>query len=473
MPRKSIRLALLATGCIILAGLVACSSGVGKSQIATATVKRGDIIRHVTSDGRLSFVDYRNLNFGTSGKISKISVNEMDKVTKGQELARLDTTDLEQAVKAAGLGVTVAELALKSAETALPQVQDAVKSAGIDLDAATDNFRKITYPYTYSTLTFDVPTALANIIDASQQITAAEAGLQPGLIPDQYAQALANLQKALDSLTKGQQALSRGQGQDVFSSGLLAVKDFWTLRAAQQAMDKAQLALSSAEATFSRAQVAVDQAKSNMDMANNNLNSAKNQLDKAVIVAPFDGVIANVNIKEGDVLSPVNYTMTAINLIDPRHMELDINVNEVDVPTVKLGQKVTISVDAVPNSQFGGVVTSINPWPTTAAESATVSYQVKTVFDVPQDSALKAGMAATADIISDSHTNVLSVPSRSISKDAQGRPIVNVLVNGQSQPTPVVTGISDGQQTEIVQGLSDGQVVIVDRTALSLNGTPR
>jgi len=441
---------LLALSCLILVSVVACRSGatnqakpanvkptqtanVKPTQTAnvkptqTANVKPGDTVLRVTADGRLAFVDDRSLTFGTIGKVGQVNVSELDRVTKGQVLARLDTTDLEQAVKAGELGVKVAELAAKSAqfdrtqaeygvkaaEADLKPVQANVKAAGIDLEQATDNFRKITYPYTYSTFIFDVPQAVTFISDAKRQIADADAGLQIGLPADRYYEVSRQLQDALDNLTKGRELLARGQGADVFQSGLLTVKDFWTLRAAQLAMDKAQLAvenaqnvvskaalaIDSARTALNKAQLGVDKANNDMDVAKNNLTGARNQLDKAVITAPFDGIIARVNVKVGDVLSPVNYTITAIDLIDPSRMECNIRVNELDVPNVKLGQKVTIRVRALPDERFEGVVTSISPLPD--VEGSAVSYEVKTVFDVPQKSALKAGMRATVDITCD------------------------------------------------------------------------
>jgi len=74
-------------------------------------------------------------------------------------------------------------------------------------------------------------------------------------------------------------------------------------------------------------------------------------------------------------------------------------VNELDIPNVKLGQKVTISVDAFPDHRFEGTVTEIDSWPD--AEGGLVSYEVKPSFEAPNGLAVKAGMSARADIIID------------------------------------------------------------------------
>ncbi len=142
----------------------------------------------------------------------------------------------------------------------------------------------------------------------------------------------------------------------------------------------------------------MDKANNDVDIANNNLNIARTNLENAIITAPFDGIIADVNVKVGDFLASSSYATTvAIEIIDPSQMELDVSVNELDITNVKLGQKVVISVDALPGKRFESTVTSISSLPDAA--SSMVSYEVKIIFTVPQNSALKGGMAATADIL--------------------------------------------------------------------------
>jgi HlyD family secretion protein len=209
------------------------------------------------------------------------------------------------------------------------------------------------------------------------------------------------------------------------------VADFWTIRAAQLGMEKAQLTL----------------------------DKANDDLGKAVMVAPFDGVIAVVNVKQGDSLSAMDYaTRTIIELVDPGKMELSADVDEIDIPSVKLGQRAVISVDALPDVKLEGKVTSISPLAT--EESGLILYKIKVSFEVPEGSGLKAGMSATADIIINGRSSVLLVPNRAIGQDSLGNPVVKVMVNGQIEERAVVIGITDGSQTEIVSGLNEGEVVV-------------
>ncbi|MFC1907589.1 efflux RND transporter periplasmic adaptor subunit [Chloroflexota bacterium] len=198
---------------------------------------------------------------------------------------------------------------------------------------------------------------------------------------------------AQDNLTNARERLARGTGEDVFEDRLLAVKDFWTLRAAELEMEKKQSALDNTKNTLNKIKMTVEKARYDLEVT-------KETLDKAVITAPFNGIIAKINVEEGDFLSSTNYATTiAIEIIEPGRMELNLKVNELDIPNIKLGQKVNISVDALPDERFESVVTSIISLP--IVEAGMVSYEVIIAFDVPVKSALKAGMGATADIIVD------------------------------------------------------------------------
>jgi len=413
--RKKIKLGLvLVLACLIVVSLTACGGQADEIERQFVEVTPGDLVMSVNADGNLSLPWHRKLTFGIPGTVAKVNVEEGDGVTKGQVLATLDTASLELVVN----------------------------KAEIDLEKATDNYRKLTYPYDFRTWALDVPAAMALVSDAQREVDEALKVMQElGLSREEYSweqywDVWHNLEQAQDDLVKARENLTRGYGQDVFESGILRMTDFWTLRAAQLEMEKAQLTL----------------------------DSAKNDLGKTVMTAPFDGVIAAADVKEGDKLSSMDYaTKTIVEIIDPNIMELKADVDEIDISGVKLGQRAIIGVDAVPGLQLEGKVASIYSLPT--EEAGVIFYKVKISFDVPEGSGLLSGMSATADIILSGQSDVLLVPSRAIEQDSSGNPVVKVMVDEQIEERPVVIGISDGYQTEIVDGLSAGDVVVIERQA--------
>jgi len=216
-----------------------------------------------------------------------------------------------------------------------------------------------------------------------------------------------------------------------------------------------ELEVAAAKESVAQAQESVELAQQSVRLARQSLDQAQKNLDEATIIAPFEGVVASVGAEEGDT---VTTAITIVHLVEPTSMELIVEVDEMDMPGVRLNQEAIISIDALPDATFKGKVTSIYPVPTTV--SGIVMYNVKISLDVPEDSDIKIGMSASADVIINKRSNVLLVPSQAIEGDSQGKPVVKVMVNKQIQERPVVTGISDGSDTEIISGLSEGETVV-------------
>lgn len=404
--------------CLAMGSLVACGGQTSETQQQLVEVTRGDIMMSVTAEGNLSLPWHRELAFGTTGTITKINVKEGDSVVKGQELASLDITSLEQTVR-------TAELAVRSAE--------------MDLESATNSLTELTAPYPFKTFAFALPESLDAVRAAQSYIEETQEELALGLKGEPYdmAEMKEKLGLAKEKLDEAESKLATGLGE-----GIIPSETYWTIRAAQITMEKAQIAL---------------------DGAINDLDKARIELEKAVILAPFDGVIAAVNVKEGYKLSAMNYaTTTIIELIDPTIMELKAELDEIDIPDVELNQRAIIEVDALPALQLEGKVIYIDPVST--EESGVILYEVTVSFDVSASSGLRSGMSATAEIVTDERSNVLLVPNRAVEYDSQGNPVVKVMVDEQIQEKSVVLGISDGYQTEILTGLHEGDTVVIEIT---------
>ena len=231
---------------------------------------------------------------------------------------------------------------------------------------------------------------------------------------------------------------------------------------AQNSLDKLADEIAIKELQVQVAKDSVGQARQSVALARQALNDAQKDIDEATITAPLTGVVAAVYVKEGDLIpAPTMAPQTIFHIIDPTSMELIVELDEIDVPNVRLAQGAIIEIDALPDDKFEGIVTTIYPLPTTAG--GVVLYNIKIKLDVPNDSGIKVGMSAEADIIIDKRSNVLLVPDRAIEEDNEGNPVVKVMVNEQIQERPVDIGISDGFQTEIVDGLNEGETAVVER----------
>lgn len=186
---------------------------------------------------------------------------------------------------------------------------------------------------------------------------------------------------------------------------------------------------------------------------------AKADLDATVLTAPFDGVVASVYIEEGEM---VNTSTKVIRLIDPSRFYVEVNVDEVDVRYVKLGQPVTITLDAYPDLVLTGKVVEIGIVPSSQGEI--VLFPVKVELD-SADPRVRSGMSAEAEIVVDKAEGALVVPLDAVIEN-NGRSLVTVVTPDGPRPTPVATGISDGMYVQIVRGLKEGDMVLASNYQL-------
>jgi RND family efflux transporter MFP subunit len=198
-------------------------------------------------------------------------------------------------------------------------------------------------------------------------------------------------------------------------------------------------------------------AKLNLKIAKNNLEAAKLNLEKAVIVAPFDGVVADVTITEGKEITTATLATPAISLIDTSEIEMQGYIDELDVAMVKLNQAANITLDALSDEQVTGRVTFISPMGTVRA--GIVSYATTLTVENPS-AQLRDGMSATAEVIIERSDNVLVIPNRTIRGTLQS-PMVVVLVDGGQEQRQITLGLSDGFNTEVLSGLEEGEKVVV------------
>ena len=241
------------------------------------------------------------------------------------------------------------------------------------------------------------------------------------------------------------------------------------LRMAQHDVDMSQTILEENELTFRSGLnlKSLRAANLNLQIAETQLKKSKEELMKTEILAPFDGTVVDIGVKENDQLSEFDYSSkTAVYLVDTRTVKMEGVVDEVDVYKVKVGQDAIITVDALPDVDLQGKVTFISPFGNQT--TGVVEFPVTISLD-PTATELKGGLTATADIIIDVHKDVLVVPNRAI-KGSLGNYWVDVVTDEKKLTTEkrdVVLGAQNEQFTEIISGLNQGEKVIVEATRRS------
>jgi len=182
---------------------------------------------------------------------------------------------------------------------------------------------------------------------------------------------------------------------------------------------------------------------------------------KREVVSPIAGTVNAINVKNGDDLGKVSSSSTRqapIIIGDLGTLQTSVLVNEVDIPNVALGQKVTLTFPAINGFTTTGKVSQINALGTIS--QGVVTYTVTITFD-KLDPRIRPEMSVSASIITGEKANVILVPSGAV-KTQRGETVVQILKDGQTLPTPVtvVTGATNNTETEIVSGLNDGDNVV-------------
>ena len=198
-------------------------------------------------------------------------------------------------------------------------------------------------------------------------------------------------------------------------------------------------------------------AKLNLETAELSLESAELNLEKAIIVAPFDGMVTDISITEGKEISTAALATPAITLVDTSEVEMRGFIDEIDIAIVKLGQEVNIILDALPDEEVNGEVAFISLVSTTLA--GVVSYDTTIALENPV-AELRDGMSATAEVIIERRDDVLVILNRAI-WGTLANPKAVVLVDGQQEEREITLGLSDGINTEVLSGLEEGEKVII------------
>ena len=415
-----------------------------REAIRQEVVARGTILSLVSATGSLTPEAQVNLYFGVASPLPVREVNVVigQVVKKGDVLAQLDTGDLELAVKQA-------EQALRSAQLALAQLKAPPRPE-------------------------DIAVAEANLKLAKAQVYAASIGSSSEAVQIAYLN-LRLAQNALDQTHRTMEDLV-GRGRYAEKKALEAQED-QQVEAARIADLKYHEAQQPPNPNRAAAQMAgVEQAQATLDKLKNGpsaddvkiaelqvsqaeaaLELTQNNLKDATIVAPFDGVVAAVNLRVGE---PAASGLLAVTLADVSRFHLDVSVDEVDVARVAPGQPVTVTLDALPDLFFSGRVDRIAP--TASANAGVVSYAVRITL-AATDALVRAGMTATADIVVDEARDVVLVPNWAIRRDRDtGQAFVGILKNGQIEDVQVELGLRNDQFSEVKSGVNEGDVVAVN-----------
>ena len=204
------------------------------------------------------------------------------------------------------------------------------------------------------------------------------------------------------------------------------------------------------------------------------MQDTEKQMENYTITSPISGTVIQKNVKAGDTVGTDSSSSETMCIIyDLSYLEMTLNVDELEILSIKEGQSVTITADAISDRTFTGVVTSVSAAGTTTG--GTTTYPVTIRIDDTGD--LLPGMNATAEIVTSSAENALAIPNGAV---VRGNYVLvtedspSAANADQSMTAPegyvyvkITTGTSDNDYIEVTSGLQEGDTIAYDSDAAS------
>ena len=314
----------------------------------------------------------------------------------------------------------------------------------------------------------------------------------------------ANLNTAKADLNRAKAGVERmrldwDRAEGLYKAELIAKAEYETRKANWQS---AEAGLAQAEARVAQAKAQLDSAGRHVAQTNASLTRASDVLQKTVYAAPYNGMITNLPVREGETVvigiqnAPGSTLMT---LADMSVITAEVKVDETDIVNVRLGQPAEVTIDAIPKKVFHATVSEIGnnaivrSTGVATSQQASASQEAKdfkvvvTLQDPPED--LRPGLSTTAKITTATRSNVVTIPIQALtirreedleaasaekgsvqaaapqkdaSKNKKESEVQGVFVirDKKAQFVPVQTGITGTTDIEVLSGLTQGDEIV-------------
>jgi RND family efflux transporter MFP subunit len=219
-------------------------------------------------------------------------------------------------------------------------------------------------------------------------------------------------------------------------------------------LDQTELAVKELESSFASQieQLTVQASDSTLKLAEVQFTQAQEALDNTVVTAPVDGIVSQVNVSIGNMVSTAQ---AAMSLTNTSNLYISLGVAENLVNRLTAGKTVKVTVPSVSAGSFEGRIEHISP----AVDSKTQLYPLKIVLENPEG-LIKPGMFVKVELTTDQKPGVMAIKSEAIVLKNE-KTIVYVVQNNKAVAKEVITGLDTGVDIEILQGLEQGNQVII------------
>lgn len=436
--------------------LVSCAP---KAQVLpdTYTVQKGSIIQTVTSSGSVDSSDKKNYSLSVAGEVAK-TLKKGEYFKKGDILIEVSNDRTQILARQAEESLKTAETSIKIAKINYQQARNANHVAIQLSQSNTETAAQATLNAFKSMEDANILTD-ASIRSAAAAVDSANSYLNDlksaPLVPDYQVTAAENNVSGAQSQYDQARESARSQTDAASGAYEQALNNqstsYWSnLNSTQAAQAQMNLTLKN-----------IEQAENQLALSRINLELAMLDIDKNKLTAPYDGIVLESNFSNGVYAGPG----PAISIISSV-FEVKSDINETDISKIKTGQEVNITLDAFPDQNFPGKVSSISPISKNIA--GIITFEVKVTPDEGKNPSFMYGISANLEIATLKIENVLLVPAESVYEE-NGKKYVDVMdtaADNAIKKIEVTTGASDYNNTEILTGLKEGDVIFSSQVPL-------
>lgn len=433
-----------------------------EGKVLTGTIEEGDIVEESnvlytidSSDASTNFekaeiamqqaqrsydkvVDRQYVRAEVAGVVSSLKVTKGDEVTSGQEVAVIRDSSR--------MLLTLEFPAADAANFSVGQ------SAAVTLDGTFEQLDG-----TVTSVSGTDALSAGNLLTRTVTITVKNAG---GLTTAQAATASINGVSSIGSATFAYQAERTLTAQAAGTVTSINVQE-----GSEVAKDDIILGLSGDDLTES-----IQSASESLRSAEISMQNLQDAMNNYTITAPISGTIIEKDAKVGDAVKAGD---TLCIVYDLSYLEMRINVDELQISSISVGQKVQITADAVPDKTYVGTVTRVSMKGT--SNGGTTTYPV--TIRINDTDGLRPGMNANAEIVVAEANNALVVPNAAVvrgsyvlvTKDSPSAANADTAMEAPEGfvYVPVKTGVSDDDYTQIVSGIQEGDTIGYDPSSVS------
>ncbi|MBN1264056.1 MAG: efflux RND transporter periplasmic adaptor subunit [Anaerolineales bacterium] len=419
------------------------------AQYETVIAEKGALTAIVGATGVVEADQSADLVFETDGTVESVLVELGTVVEKDQILAVLVESSLSSQIILAQADLIDAQRALDNLMVtglSRAQAQEALAQAMDALDRAEYSWQVQQKGYRANGEV--IARAEANLVLAQNQVDRAQHEYsRVSNLPDdnsQRALARANLADARLNRDSILRSLNWYNGEpDEIEQALLD---------ASVALSEAQL--NQAEREFERWQDGVPEEEIIRIQAQ--IAAAQSLLDMTVVKAPFAGTITRVSVAQGDLAS---IGSPAFRVSDLEHQVIQVEISEVDINSIEVGQPVQLDFDAVLEKTYQGEVIEVGM--EGVETQGVINFLVK-VETLDTDERIRPGLTAAVNIIVNQLDNVLLVPNRAV-RVVDGERVITILKDGILEQVPVILGASADQYSEVAGGeLQVGDIIVLN-----------